>query len=310
LDWPGVTFASLGLTLLYAALDQGNRLDWRSSGVINGLLVSGGIMTLAFVVHELSSKSPFLNLRLLLRGELLLLLILLGGFRFIILSTAFVIPSYLQAVQNFRELQVGSVLLWIALPQFAIVLPLAALLKRVDARIVLALGALLVGVACIAATDLTSAWQTQDFLISQIVQALGQSFALTALVVALVRMINPADALTIGALLQTSRLFGGEIGTAFMQTYVRIREQIHSNLLGLHIDPLASLTSDRLLAYNGAMSPHNADLSAVSARATRLLANAVAQQASVLSYIDGFAAAALGAFLCFALTGFMRQSKA
>ena len=38
-------------------------------------------------------------------------------------------------------------------------------------------------------------------------------------------------------------LFGGEIGTAFMQTFVRKREQIHSNLLGLHIDPLAGVTA-------------------------------------------------------------------
>ena len=49
----------------------------------------------------------------------------LAGFRFIILSTAYIIPTYLQTVQNFRELQVGSVLLWIALPQLVIALPLA-----------------------------------------------------------------------------------------------------------------------------------------------------------------------------------------
>ena len=46
-------------------------------------------------------------------------MLLLAGFRFIILSTAYIIPTYLQAVQNFRELQVGAVLLWIALPQLA-----------------------------------------------------------------------------------------------------------------------------------------------------------------------------------------------
>ena len=47
-------------------------------------------------------------------------MLLLAGFRFIILSTAYIIPTYLQAVQNFRELQVGQVLLWIALPQLVI----------------------------------------------------------------------------------------------------------------------------------------------------------------------------------------------
>lgn len=306
LDWPGLAYAGLGFCLLYAGLDQGNRLDWTNSGLVNGLLISGGLVTLAFVIRELwVARQPFLNLRLLMRHHLVLLLLLLAGFRFIILSTAYIIPNYLQSVQNFRELQVGSVLLWIALPQLAIVLPLGYILKRVDGRWVLASGTALIGIACLMASQLTSAWATDDFLSSQILQALGQSFALTALVVLAVQSINPADALTIGALLQTSRLFGGEIGTAFMQTFVRMREQVHSNLIGLHVDSLAGLTADRLAAYRNAVGAHTSDLAIAAARATNLLAAAVAKQAAVLSFIDGFLAAAAGSFVCLLLVALL-----
>jgi len=89
-------------------------------------------------------------------------------------------------------------------------LPLGALLRRADARWLLAFGTILIGVACLMATNLTSQWATDDFLPSQILQAIGQSFALTALIVLIVQSIHPADALTIGSLLQISRLFGGE----------------------------------------------------------------------------------------------------
>jgi DHA2 family multidrug resistance protein len=307
LDWPGLAYAAIGFSLLYAGLDQGNRLDWSGSGLVNGLLLSGGLMTVAFVARELVTSRPFLNLRLLVRENLPYLLLLLAGYRFIILSTAYIIPNYLQTVQNFRELQVGSVLLWIALPQFIIVYPLAALLRRVDARWVLALGTALIGAACIMATDLTSQWATEDFLPSQIMQAIGQSFALTALIVLVVRSINPADALTVGSLLQISRLFGGEVGTAFMQTFVRVREQVHSNLVGLHIDSIAGVTTDRLAAYGGALGAHTADLGEASAQAAKLLESAVMQQASVLSYIDGFLASAVGAFVCLLLVAAMRR---
>jgi DHA2 family multidrug resistance protein len=208
---------------------------------------------------------------------------------------------------NYRELQVGSVLLWIALPQFIIVFPLAALLRRSDARWVLAFGAAMVGVACLMATDLTSEWATDDFLPSQIVQAIGQSFALTSVIVLVVRSINPADALTVGSLLQISRLFGGEMGTAFMQTFVRVREQVHSNLVGLHVDSISGATADRLAAYGGAVGAHTADVGVASAQAAKLLGSAVLQQASVLSYIDGFLAAAIGAFICLLLVAMMRK---
>jgi DHA2 family multidrug resistance protein len=307
LDWPGLAYATIGFSLLYAGIDQGNRLDWTGSGLIVGLLLAGGLVTTVFVTRELWTPRPFVNIRLLARENLPWLLLTLAGFRFIILSTAYIIPTYLQTVQNFRELQVGDVLLWIALPQLALALPLAALLKLIDARWVLALGTALIGVACLMGTNLTSAWATADFLPSQILQAVGQSFALTALLVATIRSISPADALTIGSLLQISRLFGGEIGTAFMQTFVRIREQVHSNLVGLHVDSTAGLTTDRLAAYAGAVGAHTADVAQASGQAAKLLGTAVAQQAAVLSYIDGFLAAAVGAFFCLLLVACIRR---
>ncbi|MBS0562780.1 MAG: MFS transporter, partial [Proteobacteria bacterium] len=263
-------------------------------------------VTAVFLLRETFADRPFMNIRLMFRENLPLLLLILAGFRFIILSTAYIIPSYLQTVQNFRELQVGTVLLWIALPQIAIVLPLAALLKRIDARWVLGLGTALIGIACLMATGLTSQWATADFLPSQIVQAIGQSFALTGLLVATIRTISPADALTIGSLLQISRLFGGELGTAFMQTFVRVREQVHSNLVGLHVEAMAGATSERLSAYAGALGAHTADKAQAAAQASKLLAAAVAQQASVLAYVDGFLAAAAGAFVCLLLVAWMR----
>ena len=157
------------------------------------------------------------------------------------------------------------------------------------------------------ASNLTAGWVTDDFLPSQIMQAIGQSFALTGLLVVTLRSVNPADALTIGSLLQISRLFGGEIGTTFMQTFVRIREQVHSNLTGLHIDSIANATADRLAAYQAAVGAHTADLTTAEAQAAKLLGTAVTQQASVLSYIDGFLAASLGAFVCLLLVAAMRK---
>jgi DHA2 family multidrug resistance protein len=306
-DWSGLAFAGIGFAMLFTGLDQGNRLDWTGSGFVLGMLAGGGILTAAFIIRETITPRPFLSLRLLLRGNLLILMLALAGFRFIILSTAYIIPTYLQTVQNFRELQVGQILLWIALPQLLIAIPLAALLRRVDGRYILALGTALIGIACIMASHLTSQWVTADFLPSQIVQAVGQSFALTALVVLIVRQTVPAEALMIGCLLQISRLFGGEIGTASMQTFVRVREQIHSHLIGLHITTGSDLTTDRLAAYASRLGAHISDPGLTASQAARLLGTATTTQASVLAYQDGFAMAALVAFACLILVALMRR---
>lgn len=125
LDWPALLYAWLGFGLLYAGIDQGNRLDWTGSGLVAGLLLGGLLALVAFIVRELMAVRPAIDLRILARGYLLLFFVLLAGFRFVILSTGYIVPVYLQVIQNYRGLQVGDVLIWIALPQFLLVLPLA-----------------------------------------------------------------------------------------------------------------------------------------------------------------------------------------
>ncbi|HEX3992525.1 MAG TPA: MFS transporter, partial [Acetobacteraceae bacterium] len=69
-DWAGIVYAALGFSLLYVALDQGNRLDWLNSGVITGLLIGGGLLVAAFIVQELTSHRPWINLRYAAKGNI------------------------------------------------------------------------------------------------------------------------------------------------------------------------------------------------------------------------------------------------
>jgi DHA2 family multidrug resistance protein len=248
---------------------------------------------------------PAIDLRILSRGYLILLFVLLAGFRFTILSTGYIIPNYLQTIQNYRGLQIGSVLIWIALPQFLIVLPLATALTRIDPRWTLGVGSALIGVACLLATGLTDQWVTDEFVPSQAIQAVGQSLALTVLVVLIARSTSTAEAVTIGTFMQTSRLFGGEVDIAFMQTFVRVRGQIHSNLLGLHVQSQDDQSMSRLLDYSRVLGTHISDASEAAVQSAKLLANVVRRQAFVRACIDGFQAAAAVAAICWILAAFV-----
>jgi DHA2 family multidrug resistance protein len=302
-DWWGMLYASLGLSVMYAALDQGNRLDWFRSGLINGLLVAGALLLAAFVVRELTYDRPWLNLRFAIRGNFPLLTFYIAFFRCIILSTSYIIPQYLATVQNYRALETGGVLLWIALPQFLIAPVVATILRFVDPRVPMAFGFALVGWACFMTGQLTRDWATDDFLPSQLLQAVGQSFALTSVVWFNLKHLELKEVLTFGAVLQTSRLFGGELGSGFIQTFLRVREQIYSNLVGLHVIAGSHATEQRLQDYANAVAARSNGTTHASARAAALLARSVQNQASVLSNIDGFMLlgfAALGA-LCLML---------
>ncbi len=301
-------YMSAGFSMLYAAIDQGNRLDWLNSGTICALLAGGAMLVVAFVLRELTASRPWVNLGFLRQRNIVLMATILIMYRFVILSTIYVIPQYLTVVQNFRSLQVGDVLLWIAAPQFLIAPVIATVLRFVDPRYVLAVGLFAVGAACVLATGLTPDWASDDFLPSQILQAFGQSAALISLVLFMVRHLKPADALTFGVLLQTARLFGGEIGTGFMATFVRIREQTASYLVGLHVQSGTGAATTRLAELTQGMLARAPASDVAAGRAASLLGGAVRTQANVLSYIDGFTIVAAAAVAMLVLTALLRPA--
>ncbi|HEY1857778.1 MFS transporter [Acidocella sp.] len=295
-DGYGLMSCGLGLALIYAALDQGNRLDWGSSGLIWGLTLAGIIMIVSFVVHGRTTPDAWLDFKVATAWPLPLLLLMIAILRLTILSTSYLIPYYLGGVRGFRALQVGDTLIWIAAPQL-IICPLAAfMLRRSDPRITASLGLCLVGLACMAvAYTLTPSWGSDQFLPSQLMQAVGQSFALSGIVFTGVLNLKPQDALSFGAMLQIARLFGGEAGTSFITTMSRIREQRASNLIGLHLQIGSQDVQQRLAIYGRvlARSSHQPQAAPV------ILGNLVRTMATTQATIDCFVAVA--AFAVFGL---------
>jgi MFS transporter, DHA2 family, multidrug resistance protein len=179
----GLISGGVGFSLIYAALDQGNRLDWLGSGVIVGLLAAGGVLLIAFVIHESRAEHPIIDFKLSIAGSLTGLLILVSLVRLTVMSTAYLIPLYLGAVRGFRALEVGQTLKWIAIPQLFVCVVAGVLLRRLDARLVGSIGFVLIAVACwLVADGLTPLWGSDQFMVSQVLQAMGQSLALSGII--------------------------------------------------------------------------------------------------------------------------------
>jgi MFS transporter, DHA2 family, multidrug resistance protein len=155
------------------------------------------------------------------------------------------------------------------------------------------------------ASYIAAEWATDDFLPSQILRAFGQSSTLIALVLFAVGHLRPADAITFGVL-QTARLLGGR--RAMRLCKLRVREQIASNLIGLHVMNGGGYTGDRMTVYIDAVLARSVGVGEASARGASLLATVVREQASLLSYRDGFAVVALTAIGMLVLTALLRAS--
>jgi DHA2 family multidrug resistance protein len=287
-DWLGIVFAGTGLALLYAGIDQGNRLDWLNSGTVVGLLVAGALLVAAFVVNEVVVERPLIELKALLHPNICIPPVMIGIFVFGSTATSFILPDYLERVQDLRSLQIGDVLNWVALPQILLVPFLAWLLRYFDARLLLAVGLAVIAVGSWMDTGLTHDWAGGDFLPSLLVEAVGLALAITPVVIFAVANMRPDWGVTIAGLIQTGRLLGSEIGSAFIQTYVRIQEQVTSNLTGLHLQTGADLTEQRSTQLSQLFGDRASHVGHSTGAAFLTLDSLVRREAYVLAYIDAF----------------------
>src|SRR6201991_226565 len=175
ISWTGFLYGSLGLSLIYGALDQGERLNWLESGVIVAMLVTGAFLILAAAIRRWMSPNPLVNLPFLKNRNTLILGTALFSFRFVLLAIALLIPSYLGAIQGYRPLETGRVLLWVGVPQVIVGIIAARLMRRFDSRLIFASGFAIIAVACLMNAQLTSAWAGDNFWTSQMVMSVGLS---------------------------------------------------------------------------------------------------------------------------------------
>jgi DHA2 family multidrug resistance protein len=304
-SWQGFFYASLGLALLYMALAQGQRLNWMNSSTIIALVVTGLFLLLAAFVYHVRLQHVIVDLKFLMRRNIVLLGLTVAVFEFLLLATLFLLPDYLGAVKGYLPLQTGPVMLWAGLPQLLFGLLAMYLLRYIDARLILTAGFTLIAIGCLMNAHLSSAWSGANFLPSQAVMSVGIALAFNALVGAIIlELVNsgalkhPIDSLTFGAFFQTVRLLGGQIGSAFMGHFLSVREQFHSNILGLGVQLGDTATQQRLFSLSAAMAPHSTGTNMAIGRASEIMDLQVRQQAFTLAITDGFRLIAWSAACC------------
>ncbi|HDR9504064.1 MFS transporter [Burkholderia cepacia] len=298
IDTRGMVLGAGGFACLCVALDQGERLFWFQSPLIVTLLCVGIVMVAAFLIHELASRSAGLDLSYLARPNIAWLIVLVGLVRFTVLNTSFIPSAFLASTYGLRPLQIGDTLRWIAIPQLLFAPCVAWLLQRVDPRRLIVTGFVMVAFAFALGARLTPVWAEPDFIPSQLLQALGQTMALTSVIFFFGKHVTAEHALTFGAVVQTTRLLSGQLGTTSIAVIQRIMEATHSNLVGLHVTLSDPQTLERLRAGAASLVAHGATFAAGDQATYTLLDRAVRVQATTLALADNFRVA-----MAFAIAG-------
>jgi MFS transporter, DHA2 family, multidrug resistance protein len=290
-DWGGMLLLGTSVSMIYAGLDQGNRLDWLESGTVMALLLGGGVLFVIFVINEMMVSQPWAHVNVLFSRNVGLSLVVILLYTLTSLSNSSLVPNFLGVVGLMRPEQSGVLLLtYGALPMFVLVPISIYLLRHFDARTVVVLGFSAFAAANLWGTQLTHDWALEDFVGIVLLQSIGQAFTLLPIIIMALSNSDPSRATAFAAYIQIMRLGGAEIGIALMGTWLRVREQIHSNYLGQHIANGDIDVTRVLQQLAERFAAHG--VGSAQSRAVGTLAAQVQREANVMAYLDGF-------WLCF-----------
>jgi DHA2 family multidrug resistance protein len=314
-SFAGFLYGSAGFAMLFAAIDQGERLDWWRSGLFIALFAGGSFFLLCALIRRLRGPNPLVDMPYLRQWNTLLLGLGLILFRFNLLSTIILIPQSL-AIHGFEADQIGPAVVWSAasllLTSFIAGL---LLLAKFDSRLLMATGFACMGVAACLNADITSAWSASNYYRTELLLGVGQSFAFIGLVATIVLqgifsggLSKPQWILTFSAFFHTVRLFGGQLGAVFMGHFIAQREKLHSNFLGLHVQGGNWITDGNIQRLTAGLFSKSYGLAAATGRAVGLVSGRLRLQAYTLTFIDGFHLLAWSCVIALLLVALLRKS--
>jgi MFS transporter, DHA2 family, multidrug resistance protein len=314
-SFAGFLYLSAGLALMFAAIQQGERLDWWRSGVFNALFWSGAFFTLCALIRRLRGPNPLVALPYLWQRNTILLGSLLFWFRFTLTGTIILIPQSL-AIHGFEADQIGPAVIWSAVPLLLITFIAGLLLIRnLDPRLLLAAGLTCTAFAVWLNADLTSAWSAANYYRTELLTGVGQSVSLVGLVGCIILqgvfsggLMKPQWILTFSAFFHVIRLFGGTTGAVYMGHFLADREKLHSNQLGLHVQSGNWITDANIRELAAGVYAKSSGIAAATGRAVGLMSGRVRLQSYTLSINDGFYLVAWTCVIALLLVALLRKS--
>lgn len=314
-SFAGFLYASAGFAMLFAAIDQGERLDWWRSGLFTALFYGGSLFLLWSLVRRLRGPNPLVDLPYLRQWNTLLLGVGLIFFRFNLLSTIILIPQSL-AIHGFEADQIGPAVIWTAAPLLLTSLIAGLLLlAKFDSRLIMATGFACMALAACLNADITSAWSASNYYRTELLLGVGQSFAFIGLVATIVLqgifsggLSKPQWILTFSAFFHTVRLFGGQMGAVFIGHFIAQSEKLHSNLLGLHVQGGNWIADGNIRLLTSGLFSKSYGVAAATGRAIGIMGGRLRLQAYTLAFIDGFHLLAWSCVIGLLLVALLRKS--
>ena len=279
-DWLGILGLAFGLGGLTVMLEEGQRLVWFDSGLIQAMALLSFVGFAMLAAGQMTAARPVIKLSLLADrqfGSIALMIVVLG---MVIYGTSYVIPQFLAAIDDYNAFQSGLIVIIAAFPTLVMMRVMPYLLKTLDIRLAVTSGLLILATASFIDSDLTIVSSGTDFIHSQLLRGVGQSLSMFFMNQAVVSSISAEEAGDASGLINAMRNLGGSIALASLSVLQDQRSWFHSRRLEETLNANSPVVQDYMANIAHLLGGQPASI--------RYLGQQIQMQSLVFTYNDIF----------------------
>ena len=286
-DFAGFGTCSVGLFCLLLALSKGVEKGWSSAYIVGLLYISLATLTL-FVLIELNSDDPMLDLSLFKDWNFAIGNLFTFVSFTILMGSMFLVPLFLENVLGYTAMQSGMLLLPAALVGGTLMPIAGKLADRFGAKILVLLGALFAigGTFPLIYLDLGTSYEY--IVLTQILR--GIFIGLSMMTVTVLSMSNvPGPKISrASAINNTVRQVSGSFGIAILSTVLQNRQIYHLEHMAESVN-YASPSAVSMIHYGERLFLHNGSSPGVAHQQSLALMNGIVQkQTAIFAFDDAF----------------------
>lgn len=288
IDWTGILLVALFLGTLEYVLEEGPGEDWFDSPLILTLTVISLTSAMAFLWHELRTPHPVVDLRAFRDRNFTIGCILSFVTGVGLYGSVYLLPLFLASVRDYNALDIGIVLMATGIFQF-LSAPLAgALEKRLDPRVMAAIGFLLFGTGLWLNSFMTAEADFAALFWPQAVRGIAIMFCFLPMTALALGRLPAHEVGNASGLYNLMRNLGGAIGLALIDTLIEHRFAHHYEMLRQSLDPARPWINEPLAGLTTVLSVRIGDGLQTELVALKLLQGLVVRESLVLTWNDLF----------------------
>jgi MFS transporter, DHA2 family, multidrug resistance protein len=272
-DWLGFGVFAMGIAGLQLMLDRGETQDWFGSTEIIVEAVVAALGFYLFVVHMMTAEKPFITPSVFKDRNLSASLLVMFAVGLVLLAVSALLAPWLQDLGGYPVETAGIVMAPRGIGTMAAMMIAGRLSNKVDARLLMALGVVLLAWSMYRMTSWTPAVSEWTMVVNTMLQGAGLGFVFIPLQVIAFATLDPALRTEGTALLSLLRNVGSAIGISVTGALVTRNEQVEHSVLSSFVTPLNR-------AFDGA----GAVLSPVTAHGAQVLDGMINRQAEIIAY--------------------------